>query len=137
MTTPAVPRPKAERLFWVKYNPTEWQGMYSELSDEEYGLFHRVIAKLWATPGNRLNLAALLADLRVKPDSERARVVQGLVGYVLKEAEDGLLYVQAIDDAFADAVKRGSAGTAGAAARWNKPKPAPATALSNANPHDF
>ena len=32
MSTPAIPKPKHDKLFWVKYNPTEWQGMYSELS---------------------------------------------------------------------------------------------------------
>lgn len=114
--------PKADKLVWVKYNPTEWQGMYSELSDEEYGLFHRVIAKLWATPGNRLSLVSLLTELRVRPDTKRARIVQGLVGYALKEAEDGLLYVPTIDEAFVDAVRRGTAGTAAANARWGKTK---------------
>ena len=135
---------KAEKLYWIKYNPNEWQGMYGELNDEEYGLFHRIIARLWATPGNRLTPADLLIGLRVKPDSKRARLVQGLIGYALKVDADGLLFVTAIDDAFADATKRGKAGAAGADARWSKvsaanktePSAAP-SASTHGNPADF
>ena len=129
MKTPSS-RQKADRLFWLKYNPTEWLGLYPELSDEEYGLFHRIIAKLWATPGNRLRPEALLAELRVKPDSRRAEVIQALTGYALKVSEDGMLYVPAIDEAFSDAVKRGSAGTVAANTRWAK-------ARSAGSPEDF
>lgn len=135
---------KADRLYWIKYNPNEWQGMYGELNDEEYGLFHRIIARLWATPGNRLTPEDLLIGLRVKPNSKRARLVQGLIGYALKVDADGLLFVTAIDDAFADATKRGKAGAAGASARWDKtkaePVPMPSVAPSicpTDNPEDF
>jgi hypothetical protein len=129
---------KADRLFWIKYNPTEWLGMYPELTDEEYGLFHRVIAKLWAIPGNRLSREDLLTELRVKPGSRRDKLITALTGYALKVGDDGRLFVPAIDEAFADAIRRGRAGTAGADARWNKPKtPQAAPAPAPGNPVDF
>ena len=128
MNAPAAST-KADRLYWIKYNPNEWQGMYGELNDEEYGLFHRIIARLWATPGNRLTPENLLIGLRVLPNSRRARLVAGLIGYALKLDADGLLFVTAIDDAFADATKRGKAGAAGANARWDK-----ASGVSKAKP---
>ncbi len=106
MTTETTTTPKAARLFWIKYNPQEWQGMYSELSDEEYGLFHRIMGKLWATPGNRLALAELLIDLRVKPGSRRHKTLTGLMGYALKEDAEGKLYITAIDEAFSAAIER-------------------------------
>jgi hypothetical protein len=132
---------KADRLYWIKYNPNEWQGMYGELNDEEYGLFHRIIARLWATPGNRLTLEDLLLGLRATPDSHRAGLVSGLVGYALQRDADGMLFVTAIDDAFSDALKRGKAGSAGGTARWEKAKqavpPVTPTATPTANPEDF
>jgi hypothetical protein len=117
------PKPKAERLFWIKYNPTEWHGMYSELSDEEYGIFHRIVAKLWATPGNRLSLESLLTELRLNADSPRASIVKGLIGYALKEAPDGLLYVAAIDEAFAGAAERQLQARKASTARWGQASP--------------
>lgn len=146
MTSPqeAPPSPKPDRLHWLKFNPTEWQGSYSELSDEEYGLFHRAIAKLWATPGNRLTFSALLGELRVKPGSKREKVLRGLTGYALREDGEGLLYVPDLDSAVTDAIKRGSAGAAGAAARWKRKEPprgTPGASLEtprrNPNPEDF
>lgn len=119
----ASTKPAPDRLFWIKYNPTEWHGMYSELSDEEYGLLHRVAAKLWATPGNRLTLEGLLTDLRIKADSPRASAIRGLVGYALKQSEDGLLFLPAIDDAFTSAISRKKQATTAAAARWTQGTP--------------
>ena len=127
MTT-APPREsplKSEKLYWIKYNPNEWNGMYSELTDAEYGMFHRVIAKLWSTPGNRLTLENLLVELRLIPGSKRARLVERLLGYALKVDPAGQLFVTAVDDAFADASRRGRAGKAGAEARWEKEKLTP------------
>lgn len=123
-----------DRLYWIKYNPNEWQGMYGELNDEEYGLFHRIIARLWAAPGNRLSPEDLLMGLRVKPNSKRARLIQGLIGYALKVDAAGMLYVTAIDDAFAEATKRGKAGAAGASARWDRMKSKPVLSPSDAPP---
>lgn len=118
MNASAATTIKADRLHWIKYNPNEWQGRYGELTDEEYGLFHRIIARLWATPGNRLTTEDLLIGLRVKPNSKRARLLQGLIGYALQVDGDGLLFVSAIDDAFADATRRSKAGSTAANARW-------------------
>lgn len=147
MNAPAIST-KADRLYWIKYNPNEWQGMYGELTDEEYGLLHRIIARLWATPGNRLTPEDLLTGLRVLPNSRRARLVAGLIGYALKLDADGFLFVTAVDDAFADAIKRGKAGAAGANARWDKtngasPKAVPQStsvavkSCPTSNPTDF
>lgn len=133
--------PKAERLHWIKYNPNEWQGLYGQLTDEEYGLLHRIIARLWATPGNRLGPEDLLTGLRIKTGSKRANLVTGLIGYALKVDAAGLLYLPAIDDAFADALKRGKAGAAGASARWDKVKTTPPSTSPESpapvNPVDF
>ncbi len=138
MTATPTPRGRPEKLHWIKYNPTEWLGMYPELNDEEYGLFHRIIAKLWSTPGNRLNREALLTELRVPVGSHRAELMAGLIGYALKADDAGGLFVPAIDDAFADVVRRGQAATAGATARWNVPKAATGAPTAKAvNPHDF
>lgn len=135
MTTATVPKARPEKLAWIKFNPTEWLGIWPELTDEEYGFLHRVIAKLWATPGNRLSAADLLAALRVKSGSRRGQLLQDLTGYVLQTDPEGLLFVPPLDDAFTDAVRRGNAGTAGAAARWGKPAAASTAAL--VNPEDF
>jgi hypothetical protein len=126
-------KPKAERLFWIKYNPTEWHGMYSELSDEEYGIFHRVVAKLWATPGNRLSLQSLLTELRLKADSPRALVITGLIGYALRETPDGLLYVAAIDEAFAGAAERQLQARKASDARWSPAPPSAPAAPASAD----
>ena len=115
-TTPTTPT-KAARLFWIKYNPQEWQGMYSELTDEEYGLFHRIMGKLWATPGNRLTLAELLIDLRVKAGSRRHKTLLGLMGYALKEDPEGRLYITAIDEAFSAATDRSKSASFAAKAK--------------------
>jgi hypothetical protein len=112
--------------------------MYSELTDEEYGLFHRIIAKLWATPGNRLTRSDLLVELRVSPESHRAELICSLIGYALKADDAGMLFVPTIDDAFADVVRRGEAGTAGAKARWHRSEAARAAPLAKSvNPEDF
>lgn len=58
---------KAANLSWFKYNPAELLGRYSELSDTEYGLFHRIITKLWLAPGNRLSQQELMQELRIRP----------------------------------------------------------------------
>ena len=112
--------PKSGKLHWIKFNPTEWLGMFPELTDEEYGLLHRVVAKLWALPGNRMTEAALLADLRLRPDSHRAAILRGLIGYALKDAGDGTLFIPALDEAFADVARRVADAKTAAGARWAK-----------------
>jgi len=116
---------KAERLHWIKFNPTEWNGMFSELTDEEYGMLLRVVAKLWATPGNRMTEAQLLADLRLQPDSHRATVLRALYGYALRVEDDGQIFIPALHEAFADAVRRSSQAAGAAAARWSPQKASP------------
>ena len=118
-TTPTTPT-RAARLFWIKYNPQEWQGMYSELSDEEYGLFHRIMGKFWATPGNRMTMTDLLTDLRVKPGSRRQKVLLGLMGYALKEDSEGRLYITAIDEAFSAAIDRSKSASFAAKAKHDR-----------------
>jgi len=124
---------KPGKLHWIKFNPTEWLGMFPEVTDEEYGLLHRVIAKLWAVPGNRITEAALLAELRLQPDSHRAGVLRGLIGYALRVDGDGALFIPALDDAFAEVTRRNADAKKAAEARWTKPKPPPPAA----DPHDF
>lgn len=108
----------ADRLHWIKYNPTEWQGQFCDLTDEEYGLFHRVCARLWATSGNRMPLADLMQSMRVPAGSPRAVLIERLMGYALKEGSDGRLHVPVLDEAFADVVKRSTAAKTGSSARW-------------------
>jgi hypothetical protein len=121
MTDQATTKPaKTARLFWIKYNPQEWQGMYSELSDEEYGLFHRIMGKLWATPGNRLTLPGLITDLRIKAGSRRHKVLLGLIGYALKEDADGKMYITAIDEAFSAAIDRSKSASFAAKAKHDQ-----------------
>lgn len=124
---------KSGKLHWLKFNPTEWLGMFPELSDQELGMLHRVIAKMWATPGNRMSEDALLTELRLKHDESRAAVLRGLVGYALRDAGDGTLFIPALDDAFADMLRRVEDAQRAAGARWQKTK------LSSraTNPEDF
>lgn len=131
--------PKPAKLHWMKFNPTEWLGMFSELTDEELGLLHRVIAKLWAVPGNRLTEAALLAELRIQSCSPRADVLRGLIGYALKDSGDGMLGIPALNEAFTDVARRADAGKAGAAGRWPKAEPVPLAVpvTVDPNPKDF
>ncbi len=125
---------KSGKLHWIKFNPTEWLGMFSELSDEEYGLLHRVIAKLWATPGNRMTEAELMTELRLQPDSHRAAVLRGLIGYALRDAGDGTLYIPALDEAFADVARRTADAKRASEARWTAKAKPPAP---QADPSDF
>ena len=111
-------RTKEDKLPWIKYNPMEVCGSYSELTDAEFGFLHRVISKLWAAPGNRLSREDLMTSLRAKPGSERDQLLEGLMGYALKTTEDGLLFVPLLDEAFSAAVQRGQAARSGAAGRW-------------------
>ncbi|MEO5690111.1 MAG: hypothetical protein ABIR54_22350 [Burkholderiaceae bacterium] len=133
MTTPLK---KPEKLHWIKFNPTEWLGMFPELTDEEYGMLHRVIAKLWAVPGNRLSESDLMTDLRLTPDSHRAALLRGLIGYALKVSNDGLIFIPALHEAFADAVGRSAQAAAASSARWNKPGVSPKAAMK-ADLQDF
>ena len=127
---------KPERLHWIKFNPTEWIGMFPDLTDEEYGMLHRVIAKLWSVPGNRLSETDLLASLRLTPESQRAAVLRGLIGYALRVAQDGLIFQPALDEAFTEVVTRSKAAATGAAARWNKPS-VPPKSDARCQPMDF
>lgn len=127
---------KAERLHWIKFNPTEWLGMFPDITDEEYGLLHKVVAKLWSTPGNRLSEADLLTCLRLTSDSPRAAVLRGLIGYALRVSDDGLVYLPALDDAFAEVMTRSQAAATGAAARWKKSS-TPPKSDAEADPKDF
>ena len=129
--------PKPAKLHWIKFNPTEWLGMFPELTDEEYGLLHRVIAKLWAAPGNRMSEAALLTDLRLKPDSHRAVILHGLIGYALRDAGDGTLCMPALNDAFADVERRVADAKRGAEARWAKTQPKASYGPQEGDPTDF
>jgi len=132
-----VPKPtKTERLHWIKFNPTEWLGMFPEVSDEEYGMLHKVIARLWAAPGNRLSETNLMASLRLTPESPRAAVLRGLIGYALKVSEDGLIFLPALDEAFLDVATRSKAAATGAAARWKKPS-VPLKSAATIGPDDF
>jgi hypothetical protein len=134
------PRSKTDKLFWIKFNPTEWLGMYPQLSYAEYGLFHHVIAKLWATPGNRLPQDLLLSALRLKPGSKDAKLLDGLIGYALMVDDAGQIFIPAIDEAYADAIKRSKDGKNAAEARHKKEpeqaKDSPEVATS-ADPEDF
>jgi len=112
--------PKQSNLSWFKYNPAELLGKYNELTDTEYGFFHKVIAKLWATPGNRMTRTELMQELRIRPGAEREGLLDGLIGYALKEDTSGQLFIAALDDAFADATARTEVGRAGAQGRWSK-----------------
>lgn len=120
-------QPKAANLSWFKYNPAELLGRYDQLTDAEYGLFHRIIAKLWNTPGNRLSQQDLMQGLRIRPGDERDGLLSGLIGYALVLDEADLLHVDALDAAFADAVARTEAGKAGAQGRWKDKKPSEAS----------
>jgi hypothetical protein len=128
---------KPGKLHWLKFNPTEWLGMFPELTDEEYGLLHRVIAKLWAAPGNRMSEAELLADLRLQPASHRANVLHGLIGYALKDAGDGTLFIPALDDAFVEVARRVADAKKAAEARWPKTQAAAKSVPVVSNPDDF
>jgi len=128
---------KPAKLHWLKYNPAEWEGMFPRLTDQEWGLFHRIVARLWATPGNRLSLEGLLSALRERPGGKRAKAIDGLIGYALVKDEAGLLYVPALDDAFSDAIRRCSQGTAAATARWSKTETGSKPASTPGNPGDF
>lgn len=108
------------RLPWMKFNPTEWMGRCSELSDAELGLFHRVLEKLWATPGNALTKGELMLRMRIRPGDDRERLMESLFGYVLFVDEEGQAHIPELHDALAEAIARSQAGKAASAQRWRK-----------------
>lgn len=128
------PSRRADKLPWLKYNPSEIAGEFSALDNEEYGLLHRIIAKLWATPGNRMTHADLVKAFRIKAGSCEEELLRNVIDYALTLDEStGLLRLPLLDEAFADAVQRSKSGKAGATARWNRQTAPP----SSGNPSDF
>lgn len=117
-------KPKKEKLFWLKFNPTEWIGYCDGLSDGEFGLFHRVIARLWETPGNRLPLPDLKRKLRIRDGDERDQCLTTLLSYVLELDEEGMVRLPRLEEAYAEATGRSEAGKRGAETRWEKAKTA-------------
>jgi hypothetical protein len=114
------------RLFWLKYNPTEWQGRCSALSDAEYGLYHRVIDRLWATPGNRLRKDDIMRRLRIQPATERAECFERLLGVELRISPEDIVDSPELHEEFAAAVTRSSVAGKGGRAKAAKVRAATA-----------
>jgi hypothetical protein len=95
------------RLHWIKYNPTEWQGLFYHLSDAEYGLLHRTVELLWRIPGNRVPRADLERLLRIGSDTGRAATLAKLIdGQEICIDLEGNAYMPHLHEAFEDAVNR-------------------------------
>jgi uncharacterized protein YdaU (DUF1376 family) len=107
------------RLHWIKFNPTEWLGICDGMSDAEFGMFHRVLAKCWATPGNTIPLDDLKRKLRIRDSDDRDDVLKGLLGFVLENGPDGVTIPQ-LQEAFNDAVNRSESGKKAAKERWGR-----------------
>lgn len=107
-TTPDTTAPEVpQRLHWLKYNPSEWQGRCNLLSDAEYGLYHRVVEVLWRTPGNRVSRADLALRLRLSRDLAREAMLDQLIqDQELRLDADGMLDIPFLHEAFNDAVAR-------------------------------
>lgn len=110
------------RLHWLKFNPSEYMGICSGLEDAEIGLFHRIVEKLWATPGNSLLREDLMHRLRIKKGSEAEERFDGLIGCVIFVDESGFVSIPKLQEAFQDAISRSESAKAAAGARWNKTK---------------
>jgi hypothetical protein len=118
------------RLHWIKFNPTEWLGICDGMSDAEFGMFHRVLAKCWATPGNTIPLDDLRRKLRIRDGDERDQLLKGLLGFVLENGPDGVT-IPELQEAFKDAVNRSESGKKAARERWDRKKPPEGVSASN------
>ena len=100
--------PEAPRnLHWIKYNPSEWQGRCSLLTDAEYGLLHRIVEVLWRTPGNRISRDDLAGRLRLARDPAREAMLDQLIAdQELRMGADGMPDIPFLHDAFNNAVAR-------------------------------
>lgn len=119
------------RLHWLKYNPTEWHGRFCDLSDAEYGLYHRIVERLWRTPGQKLAKDVLAAHLRLSTNAERAAMFERLLLLQELREEAGMIDIPFLHETFAEAVARSAAGSRGglkAAANRKAAKQAPAQA---------
>ena len=100
-------------LHWLKYNPTEWQGRCSQLSDAEYGLYHRVVEVLWRTDGTKIAKDVLAIRLRLAKDPERAEMLEQLILLQELREEDGMIDIPFLHDEYAQAISRSKNGATG------------------------
>jgi len=101
------------RLHWIKYNPTEWQGHCSALTDAEYGLYHRAVEKLWVAPGNVLHLDDLRRRLRIEPNTDRSACFDRLLGMELRLSPNKMVDIQVLHEAAAAAIARSTKASLG------------------------
>lgn len=117
------------RLHWIRFNPSEWLGICAGLDDAEIGMFHRIVEKLWSTPGNTMRREDLMQRLRIKAGSEAETRFIGLIGCVSFVDSQDCIFIPQVNEAFASVVSRSDAARNAAKARWpekqEKPKDEP------------
>lgn len=101
---------------WIKFNPEEWLGYCDGMTDEELGLFHRIVAKLWKTPSQTMPLDTLRLQLRIKAGDPKDAVLTGMIGLGLV-ADDDRISIPPLAAAFEDAVKRSRTAAKGGQAK--------------------
>jgi len=104
---------------WIKFNPEEWLGYCDGMTDEELGLFHRVLAKLWKTPSLSMPLDTLRLQLRIRAGDPRDQLLTGLIGLGLV-ADGDRITIPPLTAAFEDAVKRSRIASRGGQARRDR-----------------